>query len=167
MPAFCSRYILLPLLLILATVPVAPRPDGWKNPLPQGNALHSVSVVGTGTIFASGDHGTIVRSTDQGLSWTLLSTGTAAPLRGIDFTDENTGTAVGDVGLILRTTDGGATWVEQHADSALSLHGVCFTTSLLGTAVGYPAAILRTTNGGTTWTPQLSGGVVTIAFVRR
>jgi len=43
---------------------------------------------------------------------------TTASLRGVSFTDANTGTVVGDNGTILHTSNGGSTWkfnkVEPH-----------------------------------------------------
>jgi photosystem II stability/assembly factor-like uncharacterized protein len=56
-----------------------------------------------------GNYGTILRTTDGGMSWNSLRKGvpTAIHLYGISFMDADTGIVVGDGGTILRTTTGG------------------------------------------------------------
>src|SRR5215469_5663383 len=85
----------------------------WQNPLPQGNPLHAVSVLDSGTVTAVGDFGTILRTTDGGASWAAQTSGTTNVLLGLSFVDVNTGWAVGEAGTILQTTDGGASWTPQ------------------------------------------------------
>src|SRR5205807_5764390 len=85
----------------------------WQNPLPQGNTLYGVSFTDANTGTATGDNGTIIRSTDGGNSWAIQSSGTTSTLYGVSFTDLNNGTGVGASGTILRTTDGGNSWVGQ------------------------------------------------------
>ena len=65
----------------------------------------SFSDANTGTVVGSG--GTILRTTDGGVTWTKQSSGTTNDLWGVFFTDANTGTVVGSDGTILRTTAGG------------------------------------------------------------
>ncbi|MEK6756184.1 MAG: YCF48-related protein, partial [Bacteroidota bacterium] len=78
-------------------------------------------------------------------------------LRGVSFTDANTGTVVGWNGTILRTTDGGKTWMSQSSGTTNDLQDVSFTNANTGTAVGNSGTILHTTDGGATWTSQSSG----------
>src|SRR5436305_10551406 len=85
----------------------------WQNPLPQGNTLYGVSFTDANTGTATGDNGTIVRTTDGGNSWVIQSSGSTNALYGVSFTDVNHGTAVGASGTVLKTTDGGNTWVAQ------------------------------------------------------
>jgi hypothetical protein len=72
------------------------------------------------------------------------------PLRGVSFTDANTGTAVGMWGTILRTTNGGSSWTRQSSGTINDLLGVSFTDANTGTAVGVGGTILRTKTGGVT-----------------
>jgi photosystem II stability/assembly factor-like uncharacterized protein len=141
--------------------------DGWfwQNPLPQGNTLNSVKFISASVGWAVGDYGTILRTTDGGITWTLQIRGTTNNLSGVSFTDANTGTAVGDQGTILRTTDGGTTWTSQTSGTKTWLQGVSFTDANNGIAVGDSGTILRTTNGGTTWTSQSSGSTYTLLGV--
>jgi photosystem II stability/assembly factor-like uncharacterized protein len=94
--------------------------------------------------------------------WFPQQSGTTNNLRGVSFTDANTGTAVGNVGTILRTTNGGATWTSQSSGTTNHLTGVSFTDANTGTAVGEFGTILRTTNGGATWTSQAIGMYTTL-----
>jgi photosystem II stability/assembly factor-like uncharacterized protein len=88
-----------------------------------------------------------------------------SPLRGVSFTDPNTGTAVGHSGSIIRTEDGGATWVHQTSGTTNHLLEVFFTDANTGTAVGNGGTILRTTDGGATWVSQASGTYEELAGV--
>src|SRR5438309_799853 len=80
----------------------------WQNPLPQGNNLRGASFVDASTGTVVGEHGTIVRTTDGGNSWTIQSSATTQTLWAVSFVDGNHGTAVGESGTIVATTDGGA-----------------------------------------------------------
>ena len=41
----------------------------WQNPLPQGNDLNDVWVLNQDIIFAVGDKGTLLKSTNAGEAW--------------------------------------------------------------------------------------------------
>ncbi len=77
----------------------------WLNPLPQGNPLYSVYFTDEDTGYVAGVGGTIIKTTDAGESWTILSSGTTNSLYSIYFTDANTGYAVGVGGTILKNRD--------------------------------------------------------------
>src|SRR3972149_3119304 len=81
----------------------------WKNPLPQGNDIRALCAAGS-ILYAVGDFGTVIKSTNGGSNWFHLQTPTTANLHGVSFSDANNGAAVGDAGLILTTSDGGISW---------------------------------------------------------
>src|SRR6266446_2088666 len=64
----------------------------WQNPLPQGNNVRGVSFVDASTGTVVGEHGTIVRTTDGGNSWTIQSSATTQTLWAVSFVDGNHGT---------------------------------------------------------------------------
>src|SRR6202171_3623448 len=70
----------------------------WQNPLPQGNGIEGTAMVDANTVYAVGRWGTILRSTDGGVNWSIQTTNTRQLLRAISCTDANTCTAVGDRG---------------------------------------------------------------------
>jgi photosystem II stability/assembly factor-like uncharacterized protein len=119
----------------------------WQNPVPQGNTLAGVAIPGPNTVCAVGLVGTILRSDDQGASWTRQSSGTRRDLSGISCVDVNTCTAVGSdtdgiqEGTILRTTNGGATWTPQSSGTIGFFEGVACVDANTCTAVGYDPAL--------------------------
>jgi photosystem II stability/assembly factor-like uncharacterized protein len=48
----------------------------WQNPKPQGNMLNSVYFVDQATGYAVGNAGTIIKTTDGGISWIRQTSGT-------------------------------------------------------------------------------------------
>lgn len=111
--------------------------------------------------YAAGTHGRIIKTTDGGLTWTLLTTSVTAELYGIDFVNATTGVAVGD-NVILRTTDGGVTWAAQ--TNTLFLRSIHFPTSLVGYASGVNGAMLKSIDAGATWTSLPVSNLVTALF---
>ena len=74
------------------------------------NNLNGAYLLDSGVGFVVGDAGTIVKTTDAGMTWSPLTSGTTNALHDVYFFDATQGVAVGEQGLILRTTDGGAGW---------------------------------------------------------
>lgn len=100
-------------------------PIAWEhqNPQPTGDHLRGVAFSEPGVAWTVGDAGTILRSADNGNSWSPVASGGSTNLTAIAFADSLEGWIVGEFGLILHTTDGGATWntetnpVTQHLRS--------------------------------------------------
>jgi photosystem II stability/assembly factor-like uncharacterized protein len=44
----------------------------WINPLPQGNDLEYIKFVSKDVAFISGKNGTLLKSTDAGLTWNII-----------------------------------------------------------------------------------------------
>jgi photosystem II stability/assembly factor-like uncharacterized protein len=74
--------------------------------------LYCVWGSGANNVIVAGDSGTIFRTTDNGATWTKITSGTSEHIRGLWGT---TGKifAVGRGGLILLSTDGGVTWAQM------------------------------------------------------
>jgi len=99
--------------------------------------------------------GVIIKTTNAGLDWSPITSGTTEYLYSVCFTDANNGWTVGNNGTILRTTDAGLTWNPQNSGTTESLYDVCFVNSDIGYATyRYDESILVTTNGGTQWNSQ-------------
>lgn len=64
-------------------------------------------------IFAVGEHGVIIISDDQGVSWRQATVPVSTELTALSFVDERRGWAVGHSGVVLATQDGGETWSKQ------------------------------------------------------
>lgn len=116
--------------------------------------------------WAVGASGTIIRTADQGATWTLQTSPNANSLHGVSFFDDNIGYAVGDSGTILKTVNGGTLWSAQTSGVATRLNAITVSsTSVTVYAVGDSGVILRTTDGGTNWTSQTSGIVTNLYAV--
>ncbi len=74
---------------------------------------NDVSVPSGQIAYACGSGGTIYKTTDAGVSWTIMDSVTSHYLNGIAFYDVNRGYAVGTNGTILHTSNGGITGVEE------------------------------------------------------
>jgi photosystem II stability/assembly factor-like uncharacterized protein len=80
----------------------------WGNPQPQGNTLNAVDFAG-GTGYVAGDFGTLLKTTDNGSTFTGIATGITADLSQVRALDANT-VFVGAGCLLRRSDDGGATF---------------------------------------------------------
>jgi photosystem II stability/assembly factor-like uncharacterized protein len=101
----------------------------WQNPLPQGDNLNAVSCPSATVCYAVGEPGTILATTNAGVTWNGQSSNTNVALRGISCPSTTTCVAVGDAGTILYTITGGNTWITQSIGTA-QLTGVsCPSTS--------------------------------------
>jgi photosystem II stability/assembly factor-like uncharacterized protein len=127
----------------------------WQNPLPQGNSLNDIAVVNGPAAIAVGDCGTMLRTTDAGLTWSALPRITDRNINGICFPTVIHGFMVGDSGLIMRTSDAGATWESLPSRTTRHLRAVCFPHARqFGYAVGDAGTILRTADCGDSWTDR-------------
>ena len=101
--------------------------------------------------YAVGNFGQILKTTDSGVSWTRLTSGTNKDLYAVSFPTEDIGIAVGENGVILRTEDGGSIWFVQNSGTTQNLNKVQFLDSENGFAVGDGGIILHTDDGGNSW----------------
>ncbi len=102
--------------------------------------------------YAVGYNGTILKTTDAGLSWKTLKSGTTNSLFSVSFTNVNTGLVCGANGLILKTTNGGLTWKPCSSGSIVTLHEVFFLDSLNAYISGQFGTYLKSSDAGETWT---------------
>ncbi|MDQ3199103.1 MAG: YCF48-related protein, partial [Verrucomicrobiota bacterium] len=119
-------------------------PSGTTSTL-NGNYL-----LDSGVGFAVGDAGTILKTTDAGMSWLTLSSGTTRNLYDVYFFNDSEGVTVGDNGLILRTTDGGTNWETITSGVRDSLRAVSFSGAN-GICGGTSQDILYSTDSGASW----------------
>jgi photosystem II stability/assembly factor-like uncharacterized protein len=120
-------------------------------------SLPSVDFVDGQRGWAVGEAGTIVGTTDGGVSWHEQTSGTNADLSSVDFVDGQRGWAVGNAGTIIATIDGGVTWRKQFGGARDDLYSLAFTDEKHGWAVGARGAIIATTDGGASWQHQTTG----------
>ncbi len=92
-----------------ASAAEAPVARVWLSPQPTGETLRALWE-SEGVLWAVGDGGAVVKSTDHGGSWSAVESGTTQNLKSVWASTEGDIWAVGDDSTILRSTDGGAGW---------------------------------------------------------
>ncbi|MFZ0286132.1 MAG: hypothetical protein WAL32_12960 [Terriglobales bacterium] len=127
--------------------------------------LRGLSTPAPGVAWASGTHGTYLRSTDAGNTWLPAQVPGAASL---DFRDVEAFSAnlafllaagPGDQSRIYKTTDAGKTWFLQFTNTNPKGFFDCmgFWTPARGIAVGDPVngkfELITTADGGKNWKP--------------
>ena len=126
----------------------------WQRPLPQGNAINDVFFVDDLRGWAVGEIGTILATTDGGVSWKTHASGTHSSLYKVTFVDAQVGWISGAYGYILRTIDGGATWQSFSIGRSDSVQSLGATNANNAWVTTYSGAY-GTTDGGVHWQPLL------------
>ncbi|MBJ6764861.1 oxidoreductase [Myxococcaceae bacterium JPH2] len=129
--------------------------------------LRGVSAVDARVAWASGDKGTVLRTTDGGKTWSAAPVPGADALdfRDVDAFSERTAYVLsigpGDKSRIYKTTDGGAHWTLQFTNPqpGAFFNGMAFWDERHGVAFSDPVdgrfVVITTEDGGTTWKPVL------------
>lgn len=145
------------LILMSLTYPSSAQTQPWKKlQSPVNITLRYLFFVDSLTGWATGEAGTIIRTTDGGNSWEVQNSTVQTFIMDIFFVDENLGWALTlkDVfpfnSVVLKTTNGGDEWTaENFPDSSKLIRTIFFFDSLSGFAGG--SYIAYTSDGGNSW----------------
>ncbi|MCK5116921.1 MAG: T9SS type A sorting domain-containing protein [Candidatus Aegiribacteria sp.] len=122
------------------------------------STLNSIFHCNEYIIWACGDDGVIMNSSDGGGSWTNQSLGNNYNFKDICFPDNSIGYVCGwdSTGVIFRTTDGGFSWqdITPSSESIEGMNSLDFASTDCGVAAGNGGQILCTTDGGDSWTEK-------------
>ncbi|WP_170959096.1 YCF48-related protein [Magnetospirillum sp. 15-1] len=148
-----TRHSIAILLLALAPLigPAAAEPVAVAHP----DAIILLDLVREGaSLIAVGERGTVLRSDDDGGTWSAAMPATTRTLTALAFGRDGTGVAVGHGGTLLRTADDGRTWqaVEVPAAGRDSLLGVVALGDGRFIAHGAFGLFLLSDDAGRTWT---------------
>jgi photosystem II stability/assembly factor-like uncharacterized protein len=141
--------------------------EGWRGERrgDAGKDLNTIFFVDRKRGWAAGDGGVIVRTEDEGRTWSRQSVGTKDAVNDIYFLDKEDGYLLAG-NRIFASTDGGATWRESanfppatFGGAEPELYSVRFTSKKRGWIVGsvsrrdtvVDSLVLKTTDGGTSW----------------
>lgn len=138
--------------------------DGWQSvPSPTEERLMAVGVNAEGLAVAAGAFGALLRSTDGGLTWDMVSIewpaldsdqmGIEPHLYDVRVTDAGVVLVVGEYGVVLRSNNGGEDWSVVHRGDA-SMFAIEIWDDGRGYAVGQNGVILHTRDLGVTWERQ-------------
>jgi len=136
---------------------------------PTDAELRGLAVVSPTVVWASGTHGTVVRTADGGATWTRDTVPGAAALdfRAIAATSPDVAhvLSIGDSSRIYRTTDGGRTWSLRFTSTRKGsfFDAIRFWDARHGIAMSDPVGghflIITTDDGGETWQEMPAAGM--------
>jgi photosystem II stability/assembly factor-like uncharacterized protein len=130
--------------------------SGWfsGSPLPQGNDLHAVEMVGSRG-YAAGGFGTVLRTDDAGATWTGLPSGTTVGLADLDVIGPDT--VIAGAGCSLRRSDDAGNSFRRLPFTAsddrcsAQIRSFDFATADAGYILLADGTVLRTGDGGRTF----------------
>jgi RHS repeat-associated protein len=113
--------------------------------------LMATQMANESTGYAVGENGTVLKTTDGGTAWSVMSTGVSNDFYGLYFNSAADGIVIGTGGLILRTTNGGSSWTPVSSGTTGTLRDAYILADGLGLIVGDGGTVLRSTNSGSSW----------------
>lgn len=125
----------------------------WSSvTIPTSKEIFSLDIKGN-MIFAVSKDGIILKSTDVGVTWSIIKyKAVIAPdVTGIAIPNDSTVYICGEGGFIQKSTNKGVTFDNQNNPSWCELRSVYFYNSLNGWSIGSNNMVLRTINGGQNW----------------
>jgi photosystem II stability/assembly factor-like uncharacterized protein len=138
----------------------------WKKiPVSTTASFRGLSVVNANVVWTSGTEGTVIRTVDNGKTWSIMPVpgGEKLDFRGIKAFDANTaviissGPAEQGQAKIFRTTDGGKSWkqVFEEQRTGIFFDAIAFWDKAHGIVLSDPVegkfALFITGDGGLTW----------------
>jgi photosystem II stability/assembly factor-like uncharacterized protein len=139
----------------LANVNVSKSGWSWGNPTPQGRTLHAIAFAG-GVGYAVGNGGTALATTNGGLSWSGLETGTSDDLERLQALAPSTVVIGGGGGCVTRiSTDGGQIFKRifnvAEANCPEPVAAFSFVSPQVGFLLLQNGSVEVTTDGGETF----------------
>ena len=126
----------------------------WTRQYNSTLALRAVSAASATVAWVVGAGGTILYTSDAGLTWAAQISGVTQTLNGVWAASTTAAWAVGDNGVIVYTADAGSTWTEtaesRSVNYTLNAISGASTTAFIA-ANGGNLAKMNTSTGGLTW----------------
>lgn len=125
----------------------------WRLPTPQGNAVGGTDFENATTGYAVGRRGTVLVTTDAGVTWTQreLFPGFAVDLEDVLVLGPGHLLAVGAPPGIFESTDAGVSWSTVPNPSTSTLTDLEVVSGPLLSVVGHAGQVLRSSDGGASW----------------
>lgn len=154
LPALASATLVMGAAPASAAVSVGHSGWSWGTPLPQGNTLRAVELVGLRG-YAAGDFGTLLRTDDGGATWTGIPTGIVSDLKQVRVLDADT-VFIGGACTARRSDNGGRSFrplpfTPSELRCPASLTSLHFVSRQIGYLLLSDGTVLRTGDGGQTF----------------
>lgn len=123
--------------------------------------IEDICYADANTLYIVGGDEMISKSTNGGLYWDGIYTGT--PLMsfyGVDFYNADYGIVSGQDGKMLVTTDGGVNWTTSNAGGTGLMSGVYILNEQTAFTAGTPEQVFKSTDGGLNWVSDFTGVVL-------
>ena len=117
------------------------------------NTFNSISKINSFISFIVGNNGSIYKTSNSGLTWNQITSGTINNLNDVSLVDNNIVYIIGSNGIILKSIDGGLSWITKIISSD-NLNSIVMIDQYNGFIVGNNGLILKTNNGNN-WTEIL------------
>ena len=141
------KNILFPLLL-LHFLPIFSQ---WEEiSTPTNEDLNTIEIINNNA-FCGGKNGILLKSIDQGETWTEITTSASGSITSILFINSSIGFFTTSLGKIFKTLNGGIDWTEKPVHTG-GINGIDFKNLLTGIAVGDNGNVFKTIDGGNNWT---------------
>lgn len=160
----------------------------WQSPRPTGYTLQAVAALDDQTALVAGYQGTLLKTVDQGQTWSTLSSGASYDIKALSFISPQVGwlanntpnTSFGNnlsgPGQVRKTVDGGQTWSTQAIGEAdfVEMQDLRFFSATQGYVFYYynqpganrPPRLRVTADGGQTWNQVvIFSGTTALQFV--
>jgi len=115
------------------------------------SVLYAITYSDSEIIWAVGEDGMILKSSDSGKEWENIIGPTDRDLRGVAFANASTGWIVGKTGTILKTIDGGESWISQNSGTTRTLYSVTAISENTLWIAGKSGTLLHSMDGGEIW----------------
>ncbi|MCJ7555006.1 MAG: protein kinase [Ignavibacteriaceae bacterium] len=139
--------------LSISTGPLSSIKSDWQKINIGTNENINAILLNDNQIFLFGNNGLIVRSSDQGKSWSKVISSTRSSIYAVTSLRNNKFVAVGEKGLVIISSDNGKTWKSQKSNTAESLFSIKFIGDILY-SVGSKGSILTSNDYGRTWSKR-------------
>jgi photosystem II stability/assembly factor-like uncharacterized protein len=107
----------------------------------------------TNTVFAFGQNGYIISSTNAGTNWTTRQAGIRNDFSTADFKSNTTGFISGKNGEFYVTTNAGASLISRPLPEKVDIEAIDFWNTAFGYASSNAGKMYRTANSGSAWIP--------------
>ena len=119
--------------------------------------LHSVFATDTNTLYIVSENGSIIKTSDGGITWIKQYKDSTDFLTSVYFVNDSVGFVTSGYGNIISTKDGGKNWLKYNIGTKNYLYSVYFIDVNIGFVSGENGILLKTIDSGMNWISSNSG----------